>query len=139
MHAWNVLALHTPSAVQHRSSRGIEPTGMHEMGVSRLPASCRPYHSAVDQRILRACAAVVLLTVAGCGADSGPSMPPQTTPASRIPEATQPSSAVAWPESVDIADGVVLVAGPEGKLPVKIRWVRQLAEPEQIAVDGDVI
>jgi hypothetical protein len=38
-----------------------------------------------------------------------------------------------------IAAGVTLVAEPSGRLPVRIRWVKEMGVPEGLAVDGDVL
>lgn len=75
---------------------------------------------------------VALWAMTGCGGASVPS--DASMGSSQASETTSDASAPMG--AVGIADGVTLVPGPGGRLPVKVRWVKEMAAAEGLAVDG---
>jgi hypothetical protein len=84
-------------------------------------------------------AVVLVVTLAGCGlpgdgtADEPPVPPPTTSTATGPSSSSEPTRA----EPIDLGSGAVLRPGPDGTLPVSVRWNAYLAAPEAFSVVGD--
>lgn len=83
-----------------------------------------------------------VLVTAGCG-DSGRVSPATTAPSGTlINTASSPPLSSSSPSSnrLEVAPGVTLEAGPEGPLPVSLRWVVRAEDwPEAVAVEDGVV